>query len=197
MWLKKHMSPLSQIPLSSLSFQPHRHILPSPLSPIKWGFRVCPPITSPQYLPVCSRILQNVASASILEFWTFASSVSSLSFACSSPEQSCPHYGCHAIGFLPVLSALVGWEDDVSFLSSLILSSPHPLPLSLSLFQSCLLPTLHSIENTLLSLLLASRQMKWCIFSLYSTWSLCHICLTQLLILTSFDVIKKNRFNEV
>ena len=95
MWVKKKkkMSPLSQIaklPCLLSASKPAEIFTLSPLSPIKWGFHVCPLKTSHQYLPVCSWILQNVASASILEFWKSASYISSFVFIYQSPQVVLP-----------------------------------------------------------------------------------------------------------
>ena len=163
------MSPLSQIaklPCLLSASKPAEIVTLSPLSPIKWGFHVSPLKTSHQYLPVCSWILQNVASASILEFWKSASYISS--FVSIYPSSlALTKAATLSFSFLSHLDSGLGKMTLLfSCSSSAILI---PLPLSLSLFQSWLLPTLHSIENTLMSLLLASWQMKWCIFSLYST----------------------------
>lgn len=142
MWLKKHTESSEPSALSSLSFQPHEHHSPFSTVTNKVGFPCVSPLSNSRHLSLsCSRILQNVASASILEFWTFASSVSSSLFHLQFSRAVLPSLRLPRYRFpsCPVCTRGMGrWR----FLSSLILSSPHPLPLSLSLVS--VLPSTNS-----------------------------------------------------
>lgn len=163
------MSPLSQIALSSISFQTRWNIHPFSTVTNKVRFPRMSPQNQPS-VPPCLLLNPSECSFSIHSwilkicflyfFLRFHLPVSPSSLALSKAA---------TLSF-SFLSHLDSGDGKMTLLfscsSSAILI---PLPFSLSLFQSCLLPTLHSIENTLMSLLLASWQMKWCIFSLYST----------------------------